>query len=63
MPRQVSVAAEGIAAAQFARCGFDVQVQAVSNKTLYDLCVSKAGAMMQVCVQGSNQGYWAFADN
>jgi hypothetical protein len=56
--RQFTVAAEGIAAAQFARCGFDVSVQYGPNKPKYDLFVTKAGSLLTVCVMGSQDGSW-----
>ena len=39
----INVGAEGIAAAQFARCGFDVLVQSGHDKPWYDLVITKAG--------------------
>lgn len=38
--RNVGVATEAIAAAQFARCGFDVSVQYGANQPEYDLIVA-----------------------
>jgi hypothetical protein len=56
--RQLTVAAEGIAAAQFARCGFDVSIQYGPNKPKYDLFATKAGSLLTVCVMGSLDGSW-----
>lgn len=55
---QITVAAEGIAAAQFARCGFDVSVQYGPNKPKYDLVVAKANNLLTVSVVGSQDGVW-----
>jgi hypothetical protein len=55
----MSVGAEGIAAAQFARCGFDVLVQAGRDKPWYDLVLTKAGNLLKVSVKPSDNGEWA----
>jgi len=55
---QLTVAAEGIAAAQFARCGFDVSVQYGAEKPKYDLVVAMAGKLLKVIVKGSQDGVW-----
>jgi hypothetical protein len=55
----ITVGAEGIAAAQFARCGFDVLVQAGRDKPWYDLVVTKAGNLLKVSVKASETGEWA----
>ncbi len=55
---QITVAAEGIAAAQFARCGFDVSIQSGRDKPSYDLVVAKAGQLLRVLVNGSQDGSW-----
>jgi len=57
-PWQVTVGAEGIAAAQFARCGFDVSVQSGRDKPSYDLVVAKSGNLLKVSVKGSDDGSW-----
>lgn len=54
----ISVGAEGIAAAQFARCGFDVLVQAGRDKSWYDLVVSRAGYLLKISVKASDNGQW-----
>ena len=55
---QVTVAAEGVAAAQFARCGFDVSVQSGRDKPAYDLVVAKSGHLLKVFVSGGQDGSW-----
>ena len=57
----ITVGAEGIAAAQFARCGFDVLVQAGRDKPWYDLVVTKAGNLLKVSVKASEDGSWSLA--
>ena len=59
---QVTVGAEGIAAAQFARCGFDVSVQFGPNRPWYDLVVAKAGNLLKVSVKGSDDGSWSLTE-
>lgn len=54
----ITVGAEGIAAAQFARCGFDVLVQAGRDKPWYDLVVTRAGSLLKVSVKASDDGEW-----
>jgi len=54
----ISVGAEGIAAAQFARCGFDVLVQVGHDKPWYNLAVTKAGNLLKVAVKASENGRW-----
>lgn len=58
---QVGVAAEAIAAAQFARCGVDVSVQYGANQPEYDLIVAKGDNLMKVSVKGSQDGGWGLA--
>src|SRR3954449_25055 len=53
-PHSVSVAAEAIAAAQFARCGFDVSVQYGANQPEYDLIVAKGDHAQGLC-QGQSR--------
>ena len=60
--RQVSIAAENIAAAQFALCGFDVLEQARRARFFYDLGVAKSGGMIKVSVHGSLHGFWDLVD-
>jgi hypothetical protein len=58
----ISVGAEAIAAAQFARCGFDVLVQAGRDKPWYDLVVTKAGNLLKISVKASENGEWALTN-
>lgn len=58
---QINVAAEGIAAAQFARCGFDVSVQYGADKPKYDLVVAKGEKLLKISVKGSQDGCWNIA--
>lgn len=57
-PWPISIGAEGIAAAQFARCGFDVLVQSGRDKPWYDFAVTRAGNLMKVSVKASDDGRW-----
>jgi hypothetical protein len=57
--RSLAVGAEGIAAAQFARCGFDVLVQAGHDKPMYDLAVTKSGNLLKISVKASDNGRWS----
>ena len=59
----IKVGAEGIVAAQFARCGFDVLVQSGYDKPWYDLTVTKAGNLLKVAVKGSDDGRWQLAES
>lgn len=54
----IATAAEAIAAAQFARCGFDVSVQYGANQPEYDLIVADGGRMLKVSVKGNSDGGW-----
>ncbi len=54
----ISIGAEGIAAAQFARCGFDVLVQSGRDKPWYDFAVTRAGNLIKVSVKASDDGRW-----
>lgn len=55
----ISVGAEGIAAAQFARCGFDVSVQAGRDTPWYDLVVTRGSNLLKVSVKASEDGQWS----
>jgi hypothetical protein len=57
--RQMAQAAEKIAAAQFARCGFDVSAQDASDRPMYNLVVAKAGVLLKVSVLCSQNGAWS----
>jgi hypothetical protein len=56
--RQVSAAAENLAAAQFSLYGFDVLEHSGRARFVYDLGVAKSGGMMKVMVHGSLDGFW-----
>jgi hypothetical protein len=60
---QIAVAAEAIAAAQFARCGFDVSVQYGANQPEYDLIVAKGDRMLKISVKGSQDGSWGLTQS
>lgn len=57
-PRRMSMAAESIAAAQFALCGFDVLEQAGQARYSYDLGIANSSGMLKVSVHGSQGGFW-----
>jgi hypothetical protein len=55
----VATAAEAIAAAQFARFGYDVSVQYGANQPEYDLTIrSPEGKLLAISVKGSADGGW-----
>jgi hypothetical protein len=59
----INVGASGIAAAQFARCGFDVMIQAGHDKPWYDLVVTKSGNLLKIGVKASENGRWRLAES
>jgi len=59
----VAVAAEAIAAAQFARLGFDVSVQYGADQPEYDLIVARPDRMLKVSVKGSQDGSWGLTQS
>ncbi|HEY3899671.1 MAG TPA: group I intron-associated PD-(D/E)XK endonuclease [Chthoniobacter sp.] len=59
----VGTAAEAIAAAQLARCGWDVSVQYGANQPEYDLIAAKGDLMLKVSVKGSNNGEWGLTQS
>ena len=59
----VATAAEAIAAAQFARCGWDVSVQYGANQPEYDLGVVKRSLILKVSVKGSQDGGWGLTQS
>ena len=59
----VATAAEAIAAAQFARCGWDVSVQYGANHPEYDLVVVKKSLILKVSVKGSQDGGWGLTQS
>lgn len=54
----VGVAAEAIAAAQFARLQYDVSVQYGANQPEYDLIAVSGDQMLKISVKGSQDGGW-----
>lgn len=59
----VGVAAEAIAAAQFARCGYYVSVQYGANQPEYDLICESDDLILKISVKGSQDGSWGLAQN
>jgi len=59
----VATAAEAIAAAQFARCGWDVSVQYGANQPEYDLMAVCGDNTMKVSVKGSKDGGWGLTQS
>jgi hypothetical protein len=54
----VATAAEAVAAAQFARCGWDISVQYGASQPEYDLVAVNESRMLKVSVKGSKDGGW-----
>lgn len=54
----VGVAAEAVAAALFARAGYDVLVQYGANQPGYDLAVARELQPAKISVKGSKDGGW-----
>ncbi len=54
----VGVAAEAIAAAQFARCGIAVSVQYGADQPEYDLVAVDGDNLIKISVKGSKDGGW-----
>jgi len=61
--RHVGVAAEAIAAAYFARSGFDISVQYGANQPEYDLIVASGERLLKVSVKGSQDGSWGLCQS
>jgi len=59
----VGVAAEAIAAAQFARCGIAVSVQYGADQPEYDLFAVKGDKMLKISVKGSKDGSWGLTQS
>lgn len=59
----VATAAEAIAAAQFARLGFDVSVQYGANQPEYDLLIDNGNRTLKVSVKGSRDGGWGLSQS
>jgi hypothetical protein len=60
---QVATAAEAFAAAQFARCGWDVSVQYGASQPEYDLVAVAGERMLKVSVKGSQDGGWGLTQS
>ena len=60
---QVATAAEAFAAAQFARCGWDVSVQYGANQPEYDLVAVDGDNVLKVSVKGSKDGGWGLTQS
>ncbi len=60
---QVATAGEAFAAAQFARCGWDVSVQYGANQPEYDLVVVDGTRFLKVSVKASKKGEWGLAQS
>ena len=59
----VGVAAEAIAAAQFARYTYDVSVQYGANQPEYDLITVSGDKMLKISVKGSQDGSWGLTQS
>jgi Holliday junction resolvase-like predicted endonuclease len=59
----VATAAEAFAAAQFARCGWDVLVQYGANLPEYDFVATNGDHMLKVSVKGSQDGSWGLTQS
>lgn len=59
----VAVATEAVAAALFARCGYDVSVQYGANQSEYNLAVIRGERMLKVSVKGSQDGGWGLTQS
>src|SRR5579864_8085846 len=61
--RNVAIAAEAIAAARFARLGFDVSVQYGANQPEYDLMIDNGEKTLKISVKGSQDGSWGLSQS
>ena len=59
----VATAAEAFAAAQFARCGWDISVQYGANQPEYDLVAVDGNRVLKVSVKGSKDGGWGLTQS
>jgi Holliday junction resolvase-like predicted endonuclease len=59
----VATAAEAFAAAQFARCGWDISVQYGANQPEYDLVAVDGDRVLKVSVKGSKDGGWGLTQS
>lgn len=60
---QVATAAEAFAAAQLARCGWDVSVQYGANQPEYDLVAVDGERVLKISVKGSKDGGWGLTQS
>jgi len=60
---KVGVAAEAIAAAQFARLSHDISVQNGANQPEYNLMIAKRAHMLKVSVKGSQGASWGLTQS
>lgn len=60
---QVATAGEAFAAAQFARCGWDVSIQYGANQPEYDLVAVDGDRVVKVSVKGSKDGQWGLTQS
>ena len=60
---QVATAAEALAAAQFARLGFNVSVQYGANQPEYDLMIDNGTRALKLSVKGSQDGGWGLTQS
>ena len=60
---QVATAAEAFAAAQFARCGWNVSVQYGANQPEYDFVAVDEDHILKVSVKGSKDGGWGLTQS
>ena len=60
---QVATAGEAFAAAQFARCGWDVSIQYGANQPEYDLVAVDCDRVLKVSVKGSKDGQWGLTQS
>ncbi|MDH4248413.1 MAG: hypothetical protein OEW39_11420 [Deltaproteobacteria bacterium] len=59
----VGIAAEAIAAAQFARIECDISVQYGANQPEYDLVAVRGKQFLKISVKGSQDGSWGLTQN
>ncbi|MFM7131891.1 MAG: group I intron-associated PD-(D/E)XK endonuclease, partial [bacterium] len=60
---QVATAAEAFAAAQFARCGWNISVQYGANQPEYDLVANDGERFLKISVKGSQDGSWGLTQS
>ncbi len=60
---QVGTAADAFAAAQIARCGWDISVQYGANQPEYDVVAVDGDRMLKSSVKGSQDGSWGLTQS